>query len=279
MSADYSVTPGGLTQHILQRHGCPMHYWVGGDAARPMVVLLHGATMDHRLFNDQVSALLPEYRVLVWDAPGHGDSQPSGVDVSLELYAEDVLVIVDALGVDRFVVVGQSMGGYIAQYLYQQAPERVQAMVIIGAIPIAKAYSALEVWTLKVSAPLLDLWPYQNFTQAIANRIAITEPVRRYALDAARRIPRDEFRRIWKAVTLVIDNKGIPDLHFNLPLLLVHGSQDNTGTIKRDMHVWAQEEARAEFHIIPDAGHNANQDNPEVMNRLMLDFLSKSANT
>jgi 3-oxoadipate enol-lactonase len=276
MAADYSTTPAGLTQHVLQRHGCPIHYWIGGDSSRPLVVLLHGATMDHRMFNDQVTVLLPNYRVLVWDAPGHGDSQPSGVDISLALYADDVLAIVASLGVNQFVVIGQSMGGYIAQYLYKQAPQRLLAMVIIGAIPIAKPYSTLEVLTLKVSAPLLNLWPYENFSQAIAKQIAITEPVQRYALDAIRRVPRDEFRRIWKAVTLVISSEGMPDLKFNLPLLLVHGVQDTTGTIKRDMPLWAKETPRAEFHIIPEAGHNANQDNPDVMNRLMLDFLSRT---
>ena len=54
MTIDWLETPQILEPHVLQRHGCPIHYWTGGPAGRPAVVFLHGATMDHRMFNAQV---------------------------------------------------------------------------------------------------------------------------------------------------------------------------------------------------------------------------------
>jgi 3-oxoadipate enol-lactonase len=272
---DYSNTPAVLTEYVLEHRGCPLHYWLGGSTEGPLVVMLHGATMDHRMFNAQVTALSDRYRVLVWDARGHGRSQPSGTEISLELYADDLLHILAAHGMTEFAIIGQSMGGYIAQHLYLRAPGRIRAMVIIGSTPIAKAYPKYEIWALKASLPLFGLWPYEHFTRVIANNTAVTEPVRQYALDAARSIPKDQFVRIWKAVTVAVSAEGMPQLQIDVPLLLMHGDQDKTGTIRRDMQPWAEREAQAEFHLIPDAGHNANQDNPEVVNRLLLDFLQK----
>jgi pimeloyl-ACP methyl ester carboxylesterase len=270
---DFLTTPASLTEHSIQCEGCTVHYWLGGPEDRPLVVMMHGATMDHRMFNAQVDALVPEYRVLVWDARGHGKSLPSGGNLSFEVITQDLLAILDELGVSQIVAVGQSMGGYIAQYLYLFAPERVQAMVIIGSTPIAKAYSKLEVWALKATLPLFNLWPYGNFTNVVANNTTIKPDVREYALQAVRQIPRDEFLNIWKLVTLAIDAKGRPDYKIDVPLLLVHGDKDGTGTIKRDMPLWPKIDANAEYHVIPDAGHNANQDNPQVMNDLLLAFL------
>ncbi len=270
---DLFATPEQLTQHVLEVCGCPIHYWLGGADDRPLVVMMHGATMDHRMFNAQVEALLPEYRVLVWDARGHGASQPSGVQISMERLAEDMLAILDHIGVQPFVAVGQSLGGYIAQHLYMRAPERLLAMAIIGSTPIAKAYSKLEVWALKATMPLFNIWPYNHFVNVVARNTSVVPSVQEYALEAIRRMPREEFLTVWKAVTVAVDAEGKPDFRIELPLLLVHGDQDRTGTIRRDMPIWAQQEPRAEYHVIPRAGHNANQDNPDVTNDLLLKFL------
>ncbi|MFC1466265.1 MAG: alpha/beta fold hydrolase [Candidatus Brachytrichaceae bacterium NZ_4S206] len=75
---DYLSNPAILSEHILLRDGCPLHYWVGGAVGRPLIAFLHGATMDHRMFNAQVETLAPYYRVLTWDARGHGRSRPMG---------------------------------------------------------------------------------------------------------------------------------------------------------------------------------------------------------
>ncbi|MCB9461337.1 MAG: alpha/beta hydrolase [Anaerolineaceae bacterium] len=272
---DFLTTPSSLTEHTIQREGCMVHYWLAGPEDRPLVVMMHGATMDHRMFNAQVDALLPNYRVLVWDARGHGKSLPNLADITLETYARDMLAILDELGADEVVAMGQSMGGYITQKLYQIAPERIQAMVQIGTTPIAKAYSPLEIWTLKFTMPLFNIMPYGMFKSMVANATAITPEVKAYAVDAVNQIPHDEFLRVWKTITLAIDSKGMPDFKIKVPLLLMHGDHDKTGTIKRDMPKWPEIDPQVEYHVVPDAGHNANQDNPEVTNTLLLDFFKR----
>lgn len=272
---DFLNTPATLTPHILQRDGCPLHYWLGGPAERPLLVFMHGATMDHRMFNAQVEALVADYRVLVWDARGHGQSQPIGGGFSLTQCAQDMLTILDELGVAQVILCGQSLGGYIAQHIYRYAPERVWAMIIIGSTPIAKAYSRLEVWALKASLPLFRLWPYSHFTQTIARNTALTPAVQAYALQAARQINRTDFATIWQAVTLAVDEKGDPTFRIDVPLLLLHGDKDRAGTIRRDMPLWAKWEKEVVYWVIPNASHNANQDNPEFTNQVIQTFLLK----
>lgn len=270
---DFLNTPAKLTPHVLQRDGCPLHYWLGGPAERPLLVFMHGATMDHRMFNAQVEALVADYRVLVWDARGHGRSQPIGVSFSLTQCAQDMLAILDELGVAQAILCGQSLGGYIAQHIYRHAPERVRAMIIIGSTPIAKAYSRWEIWALKASLPLFRLWPYNHFTRTIAHSTALTPVVQAYALQAARQINRTDFATIWQAVTLAVDEKGDPTFRIDVPLLLLHGDKDRAGTIRRDMPLWAKWEKEVVYQIIPNASHNANQDNPEFTNQVIQAFL------
>ncbi|MBE2224877.1 MAG: alpha/beta fold hydrolase [Anaerolineae bacterium] len=274
---DYKTTPISLESHVLDREGCPIHYWVGGAAKRPLLVFMHGATMDHRMFNAQVEALAADYRVLVWDARGHGQSTPVGAGFNLDLCARDMLAVLDAVGVETAVIGGQSLGGYIAQTLYRIAPQRVQAMIVIGSTPIAKAYSKLEMWTLKATMPLFNVWPYGNFVNMVATNTAITPAVQEYALAAASQINRDDFLTIWKAVTLAVDDKGLPNFTIDVPLLLIHGDQDKTGTIRRDMPLWAAWEPQATYHVIPHAGHNANQDNAAFTNETIRTFLNETA--
>lgn len=278
-TADFTRTPDGLTGRVLERAGCPIHYWTGGPAERPWVALMHGATMDHRMFNPQIEALLPHYRVLVWDGRGQGESQPIGDGFSLELCADDMLAIFDREGIDAAMLVGQSLGGYVAQHIYRQAPERVLALVQIGTTPVAKAYSKLDVTALRASLPLFRLWPFGNLTSLVARTTARTPAAQAYALEAIRRTNRDNFVSIWEAVSTAVNEEGWPGFRFDVPLLLLHGDRDTAGTIRRDMPVWAAAEPTAGYHVIPNAGHNANQDNPGVTNELLLSFLDRTLPT
>ncbi len=271
------TTPAVLEAHVLERNNCPLHYWLGGADDRPLVVFSHGATMDHRMFNAQVEALLAEYRVLVWDARGHGQSRPAGAAFRIEDCADDLLAILDHIEVRQAVLVGQSMGGYVSQYAYLRQPERVRAMVIIGATSIALPYKRWEILALKASLPLFDLWPFGHFKRTIARSTALKPDVREYALQVVDQLDRASFLTIWKAVTLAVNEQGMPGHKIRVPLLLTHGDQDNTGSIRKQAPTWAAYEPDVQFTIIPEASHNANQDNPAFFNRLLLDFLREHA--
>lgn len=270
----YEQTPHQLTLHRLERQGCHLHYWLGGDINRPLIVLMHGGSLDHRMFNPQVTALLSYYRVLVWDCRGHGKSQPMGSEFSLRLLAEDMLAILKHENIQQAVIGGQSMGGMIAQELYRIAPELFLAMLIIDSTPISKAYSRLDVWATRWSVPILQLFPYGMLRRFIANTMVLNPQAREYGFHAIGQMSRQSFMIFWSGLAQAITREGIPNYQIHVPMLLMHGDRDRNGTIVRDAKDWAQSEPDVKYVIIPNAAHNANQDNPDYVNETILTFLS-----
>jgi pimeloyl-ACP methyl ester carboxylesterase len=273
------VAEKAMTGNTLERPGCTIYYWLGGREDRPLLAFLHGATMDHQMFDEQVKAFTDEYRILAWDARGHGSSRPLSGGFVLDDCADDLIAILDSLNVQQVVLVGQSMGGYVAQQVYLRHPARVSAMVIIGAVNITFSYAKWEVGAVKLSLPLVNIWPYGNFTRTVAKSISIKPEVQAYALATINQLKRNEFLMIWKAVTLVISEKGIPNHHIKVPFLLTHGDHDTTGSTRKQAPQWAAYESDVRYMVIPNAGHNANQDNPEFFNRILRDFLHEHITT
>src|SRR5712672_813165 len=100
----------------------------GGDG--PAVVLSHGYLMDASMFNAQVAALAPEYRVITWDARGHGGTPAPG-PFSYWDSARDVLALLDHLGIGRAVLGGMSQGGFLSLRAAMLAPERLRGLILI----------------------------------------------------------------------------------------------------------------------------------------------------
>jgi pimeloyl-ACP methyl ester carboxylesterase len=257
---------------ILDRGGSLLHYWTVGPEDAPVVVLSHGATMDHHLFDKQLEPLLDAgYRVLGWDMRGHGLSKPIGVGFSLSTVVDDLVAILDEIGVEKVTAVGQSLGGYVSQELLFRYPERIDALVIIGATDVTRIPPRLENLALKLSPYLFKLWPYQHLKKTIAERTAETESAKRYAYCATSQLSKREFLTVWKSVPEALHSE--PGYTIQRPFLLVHGENDRTGTVARDAPSWAKKEPNCRYEVIPDAGHNANDDNPQRFNEQMLDFL------
>ncbi|ASO20771.1 pimeloyl-ACP methyl ester carboxylesterase [Actinoalloteichus hoggarensis] len=271
---DHTTTPDGLTPHVLNRRGTPLHYWTSVRPGAQTVVFLHGATMNHRMFNAQIPAVRDHYSVLVWDARGHGSSTPFGMErASIEDYVDDLLAVLDQENIERAVIVGQSMGGYTAQHLVRLQPHRVEALVVIGATPIAKPLSRAEMAAVGSVPTILRLWPLRSMRKAMASATTIRADVEAFARESLNGISQRDLIRILGAVATAVSRTGHPDFRIDVPCLLTHGDQDDRGTIARDMPGWAAADDRAEYVVIPDAGHNANQDNAEHFNRELLRFL------
>lgn len=270
----WSKTPETLREKQIIRKNCPIHYWTGGrEEGAPNLVMLHGATMDHRMFNLQVEAFADRYPVLVWDARGHGKSRPQQEDFTLEDCAEDLFAILQAECSNEVVLIGQSMGGYISQFFYRKYPEKVRAMVVIGSTSIAMPYSKTQIIALKASLPLFNYWPHGHMAKTFAHYTALKPDVRKYAFDTINKLDRKTFHRIWKAVTVTVNEKGIQGHEIKVPFLLTHGQSDNTGVIRKQAPEWSASEPNSRYLVIPDAAHNANQDNPEFFNRVLREFL------
>jgi len=100
------------------------------------VVLLHGSPGSRRDLGRVAAGLRPRHRTILPDLPGFGDSERDVPDYSIRAHARYVLQLLDELGIERFHVVGFSMGGGVALNLAELAPERVASVVLLSAIGV-----------------------------------------------------------------------------------------------------------------------------------------------
>jgi 3-oxoadipate enol-lactonase len=261
-------------QEVLERSGSRIHYWLTGPEKGRLVAFTPGATMDHRMFGSQVAAVVGAgYRALAWDPRGHGLSKPIGDKFSVEAASEDLLAILDRLGTTETFLVGQSLGGNVAQELVFRHPERVSGLVVIGCTCNTMLPSRLGLLALKASPLAFRLWPYGDLKRRTAKGVSVKPDVQEYAREAIAGVSRNEFLAIWDAAAHTLHEE--PGFHIERPLLITHGETDRLGNISKIAPDWAARDPNSRYVIVPDAGHNANQDNPTFFDRLLLTFLDE----
>lgn len=114
-----------------------LHYGVWTPSAdAPTVLAIHGITSSHRAWTP-LAQQLPDVRLVAPDLRGRGGSRAMGGPYGMVQHADDVAGLLDELGVERCVVVGHSMGGFVAVTLAHRHPERVAGLVLVdGGLPL-----------------------------------------------------------------------------------------------------------------------------------------------
>src|SRR5215831_698940 len=106
------------------------YYRLDGADRRPVVILSHSLGCDHTQWDPQSAALSADFQVLRYDIRGHGGTDVTEGEYSIELLARDVLGIAGALGIERFAFCGLSLGGMIGQWLAANVPDCISAVVL-----------------------------------------------------------------------------------------------------------------------------------------------------
>ncbi len=115
---------------LVYAGGIRQYYRIDGPEDRPALALSHSLGCDHTMWEEAASALAPHFRVLRYDTRGHGATEVTRGDYSIELLGRDVLALTDALGIDRFAFCGLSLGGMIGQWLGARAADRITALIL-----------------------------------------------------------------------------------------------------------------------------------------------------
>ncbi|MER6350845.1 alpha/beta hydrolase [Streptomyces sp. NPDC001634] len=262
------------TAHTFAVHGTRLHYWTAGTATAPLVVLTHGAGADHRMFDPQIPALLAAgYRTLRWDVHHHGLSTSRTRRFRIADAADDLRALLTTCPEPwPVVLLGQSIGGYIAQEYLRRHPEDVAALVVIGSTSSTLPVTRGERARLALSLPLLRLMPYDRLADRMADAAAWTPQARAHLREAFRRMGRRAFLTVWEGVTRTLTED--PEYRIDKPQLLLYGEYDGVGTVKASMQRWNRRDPHSELRVLPDAGHVANLDAPVMVNQMIVDFLS-----
>ncbi len=274
-----------MQEKIYETNKGKIHYWINRKPGHGefTLVFLPGLTADHRLFNAQLDFFRSKYPILVWDPPGHGLSWPFILDFTLEdkaRWLEDILLQEQAASP---ILVGQSMGGYVAQMYSMLYPNRIKGFVSIDSAPLERKYSTdIEIWLLKRMEPVYHLYPWKlllwSGTRGVSctsyGRTLMKDMMMTYQSDKSRyaRLAGHGFRILAQAIE--------QDLSYPIPCpaVLIAGKKDNAGSCKRYTRKW-HKETGLPLYWIANAGHNANTDAPEEVNKIIENLVEQSAQT
>jgi 3-oxoadipate enol-lactonase len=113
-----------------------IHYLdTGGDG--PVVVFSHGNLMDADMWQQQIAQLAADYRCIAWDARLHGRTEDDGAPYTYWDSADDLLGLLDHLGIERANLAGHSQGGFVSLRAALRAPERVSSLVLVDTMASA----------------------------------------------------------------------------------------------------------------------------------------------
>lgn len=244
------------------------YYERRGDG--PPVVFVHGAAVDHTQWAPQFDALADEYTVVAYDVRGHGRTGGSDCETySIDLFADDLAALIDALDVDAPVVCGLSMGGCIAMTFAARYPDRLSGLVLsdtFGPVPLTFG-ERLQRTALRLTIPPARLIGYERVERAMVRlqRWVAGEGVAGdYGrIEAIReRGPTMSTAEFAKSIdALASFERTAVDLGaIDVPTLALYGEHD-AGFIRRQTRSLASLIGHATLLVVPDAGHASNLDN------------------
>ena len=254
----------------VSANGLRIHYLDWGTEGRQPILFLHGALQQAHSWDFVALSLCQDYRVLALDARGHGDSQwaPDG-DYSLDAHLGDLEGFVGALGLEKFILVGHSMGGRNAYVYASRHPDQVKALAIVDSGPRMRSQGEARIRQFRELPDELD--SYQEFATRVQE---YTGRPRKHVLGALkysiRRRPDGKWS--WKYDKLLrtpgFRPTGWPEetlwecvAGVRCPTLIVRGRDSDVFT-PEVMDRMLQTIPQSSSAVVPRAGHLVAGDNP-----------------
>ena len=247
------------------------------------LLLLHGHSLDRRMWDDQWRAFAKRYRVVRLDFRGYGLSSEQREDLQMT-HADDVLTVMDSLRIRKAHVVGLSMGSFVTGDLLAMHPERLLTCVMAsGGIRNSKGPgepmdSAEAAWRDREIAALKEKgvdrmkeeWTEQLISGGGSRRERMRRALTQMINDWTAWQPLHKEVRLFygKEAWARLRERGKTDV----PTLFVRGACELKG--KRGNPNEMQYLTNAKFVVIDDCGHMLNMERPEDFNHTVLDFIS-----
>ena len=240
-------------------NGITLHYAHQGPGSGPAVLMLHGFTDSWFSFSRVLPLLPGDLRVIAPDLRGHGDSDRPLAGYRVSDLADDVIRLMDALQVPKAVVVGHSMGSFVARKVAELAPARVSRLVLVGAAPLPQnpATVALAKAVSALTDPVDEKF-VREFQLSSVNR-PVPESFMEVVIANSRRMP----ARIWKAALQGMIDDPITPSRPDVPTLVVGGREDTVFSSTEQM-VLARQFRRGELQLIDDVGHALHWEMPKT---------------
>ncbi|HSQ45666.1 MAG TPA: alpha/beta fold hydrolase [Lutibacter sp.] len=248
-----------------------------GPEGAPIIIFIHGFPLNKSMWDKQLNALKDDYRVIAYDIRGHGATEVGTIDFSIDLFVIDLLCFMDALKIEKTMLCGLSMGGYIALNAIKNHPGRFTALILSDTnctadSPEAKEkrmntiISIQENGVEKLAEDLLpNLFAAESFKSNLEEIAAVKEMI------VTTTIP-----SLSKSLHALANRKETCSklAKINVPVLILVGEED---TITPPEAAIAMQEKIKDslLELIPHAGHLSNMENENEFNSQLEKFIAK----
>jgi pimeloyl-ACP methyl ester carboxylesterase len=238
------------------------------------IVFVHGFPLNRTMWDPQVGALVAECRCIPIDLRGFGDSSTVG-PYSMDVYADDVAGVLDTLQIERAVIVGLSMGGYIAMAMWRRHRDRIRGLVLADTRAVADNDETIERRRILIEAA------EEHGSSAVANvQIAgmvgkSTREKRPDVYDAIHRMmAQAPVGGVIGALEALIERPDSrPTLStVDVPTLIVVGDEDAI-TPPKESRIMQALIPGSRLEILQQAGHLSNVERPAAFNTVLSEFV------
>lgn len=264
-----------MEQHV-QAGGISHRIRIDGDAG-PWVVFSNSLGCTLEMWDAQVAALAGKYRMLRYDTRGHGGTESTPGPYDFELLSDDLFAVMDAVGISSAAFVGLSMGGMLGQVAAVRQPERFWAHLFADTTS-EYGPAVAEFWAGRVRMALAGE----------LDQIAATTPSRWFTPAFA--ISHPHVIERYQAMVRETDPQGyagccgaIPRINVTsrlgavvAPAAVVVGADDPSTTVEHAQRIH-EGIPHSQLHVIPDAAHLSNVEQPEAFAQILLDLLQEAS--
>lgn len=292
-----------FNHRMVTANGVEHHVVISGGG--PPVICVHGFPEDWYSFRHQLRGLSGQFTVIAYDLRGIGKSQKPQRGYDTRTMAEDLLSLVDVLGLEKPAVIGHDWGGSIVPIAVYREPKKFDRMIIIDA-PLGRELRPLNswyIWMINNLTPWVDsqlkrrdLFPHSviRFWTWIENQSAFTEGDISHYTEAYYQPGTLEawlalYRSVWhgpsgkayETYRQAVFNQSPINLNWSAPVkpdisvptLLIWGEEDPALPVQlahRLKRVWSE----MELCVLPDCGHFPHEEKPKDVNAALFKFLS-----
>lgn len=275
---------GATSQYADLGDGLRVHYRDQGNAAGPVLVLVHGFGASLHTWEPWVERLGFNYRIVTLDLPGHGLTRaPAGYEASTQRYVEIIDTVTAQLGVTRFTLAGNSMGGGVAWNYALAHPEKLSGLVLVDAAGFPVSENERDgppplIFAL-ISNPIIG-----PLMRDLDNRPLIERALRQSFVDQSKidEAMIDRYAEMarapgHRAILLSIGRDGADPARLadiRTPTLVLHGDTDNLIPVAAGRG-FAAAIPGAELVIFPNVGHVPMEEAPDESAAALAAFLER----
>lgn len=223
------------------------------------------------MWDAQFAAFSDRRHCIAPNLAGFGDSAHLHSPDSIEVHAALVLHALDQLGIDRFALLGHSMGGMVVQQMAAMAPGRIEKLILYGTGPVGLLPDRFE--TIETSRQRLA----QDGLEATARRIAATWFERGEAGEGYGTCVREGAKASMQAALAALsswerwDGTGALS-RFSMPALVIWGDGDRSYGWRQQSALWRGIPG-CRLAVVPGCAHNVHMEKPAIFNAILADFL------